>query len=89
MKSFVLDPTATPDAVSDIDIRLILEAEAGGKPYLSTSQTIMVGLALCKPSMLKNAGYPNPRDAWSRLDDSQRDAIADFRLFNLNMGESK
>jgi len=89
MTTFVLDPTATPDAVSDIDVRLILEAEAGKKPYLSTSQMIMVGLALCKSSMLKSAGYPNPRDAWNRLDDSQRKAITDFRLFNLNVGESK
>lgn len=66
------------------NIKLILRAEAGNKPHLSTSQAIMIGLALCKPSMLKNAGYPNPRDAWNRLDDSQRDAITGFRLFNLN-----
>ncbi len=71
------------------NIKLILRAEAGDKSPLSTSQAIMVGLALCKPSLLKNAGYPNPRDAWNRLDDRQREAITDFRLFNLKVGESK
>lgn len=87
MTTFVLDPTATPDAVSDINIRLILEAEAGKKPGLSTSQEIMVGLALCMPSMLKAARYPSPRDAWNRLDDSQREAIINFRLFQVKKGE--
>lgn len=89
MTTFDLNPTTTPDAASDVNIRLILETEAGKKPYLSTSQMLMVGLALCKPNMLKNAHYPNPRDAWGRLDDCQRKAITDFRLFNLKEGESK
>ena len=88
MTTFVLDPTATPDAVSDINIRLILEAEAGKKPHLSTSQMIMVGLALCKPNMLKNTCYQNPRDAWNRLDDCQRKAIINFRLFQVKKEEN-
>lgn len=68
---------------ADINIRLILEAEAGMKPHLSTSQAIMVGLALCKPAMLKNTAYAKPREAWSRLDDEQREAITNFRKYQI------
>lgn len=62
------------NAIADINIRLILEVEAGKRPGLSTSQEIMVGLALCRPRMLKSAGYPDPRGAWNRLDGGQRKA---------------
>lgn len=72
----------------DINIQLILMKEKGLKPGLSTSQALMVGLALCKPSMLKAAGYSSPREAWIRLDDSQRSAILNFRKFVLTKVES-
>ena len=84
--TFHLDPNAPctkTQGADDFNIRLILEAEAGEKPYLSTSQEIMVGLALCKPGMLKNAGFPIPRDAWNRLNAEQRAAITNFRNFQL------
>ncbi|GGY03617.1 hypothetical protein [Paludibacterium paludis] len=45
--------------------------------YASTSQKIMIGLALCRHELLDSAGYP-ARDikiAWQRLDDNQRSAI--------------
>ena len=46
--------------------------------YLSTSQQIMVGLALCRPELLAKARYPasDIKQAWARLDEAQRDAIA-------------
>lgn len=44
---------------------------------LSTSQRIMVGLALCRPGLLDEAQYPTRHieQAWGRLDDAQRAAI--------------
>jgi len=72
----------------DINIQLILMKEKGLKPGLSTSQNLMAGLALCKPSMLKAEGYNNPREAWNRLDESQRNAIVNFRKFVLTKVES-
>lgn len=48
-----------------------------GDTYLSTSQQIMVGLALCRPELLEQANYPaaDIKSAWSRLNDPQRQAI--------------
>ena len=43
---------------------------------LSTSQQVMVGLALCLPDLLSTARYSDPAIAWARLDDDQRAAVA-------------
>lgn len=64
--------------VPNRNVELILEYEAGRKPYLSTSQSVMVGLALCEPALLSAAGYSNARDAWKRLDAEQVAAILSF-----------
>lgn len=45
--------------------------------YLSTSQKVMVGLALCRPDLLEQAGYPasDIHSAWARLNKHQCQAI--------------
>lgn len=64
------------DAV-ERNIQQIRSIHKGEPVYMSTSQAIMVGLALCKPDLLENARYPasDIKEAWARLDDSQRAAI--------------
>lgn len=62
------------------NIQRICAVRSGGSVYLSTSQMIMVGLALCRPELLEKANYP-ARDvglAWTRLDDAQRAAIVSW-----------
>jgi hypothetical protein len=67
------------------DIQRIIKAEGlikdGKKVAGSTSETIMFGLALCQPKMLKREGYESPRKAWARLDDNQRAAIVEFHRY--------
>ena len=59
------------------NIKLIRAVEEGNNGYLSTSQQIMVGLALCRPELLEIARYPadHIRQAWGRLNDEQRQAV--------------
>ena len=69
-------PYTADDAVAE-NIERIRVFEKDGGTYLSTSQQIMVGLALCRPDLLEQANYPVPdiKTAWRRLNDSQRQAI--------------
>lgn len=69
-------PVVTQGGVS-ANVERIRLFQKNGETYLSTSQRIMVGLALCRPDLLDLAGYP-PDDikaAWCRLDDAQRQAV--------------
>lgn len=68
------------EAQDDSNIERIKSAHRGEGVYLSTTQQIMVGFALCRPDLLKSAGYPagDIKRAWARLDDSQQLAIISF-----------
>lgn len=69
-------PYTQDDAVAE-NIERIKVAQRDGGGYLSTSQQIMVGLALCHTDLLAAARHPagDIKAAWARLDDSQRQAI--------------
>lgn len=69
-------PVTADDEVAD-NIERIRSYETNGSTYMSTSQQIMVGLALCRPDLLAQANYPasKVKAAWARLDDSQRQAV--------------
>lgn len=67
----------TDDSAVERNVQQIRSIHEGEPVYMSTSQAIMVGLALCKPDLLEKANYPasDIKGAWARLDDSQRAAI--------------
>lgn len=69
-------PVGMADEVA-ANVARIRDCEAGEIPtYLSESQLVMVGLALCIPDLLEKAGYKGrSRRAWARLDDIQRNAV--------------
>lgn len=69
-------PYTHDDAVAE-NIERIQRYYQEGNAYMSTSQKIMIGLALCREELLAEAGYPasQTKAAWARLDDPQRDAI--------------
>lgn len=70
-------PYTHEDAVAD-NIERIRNFHEAGDSYASTTQQVMIGLALCRPELLAAAGYPAPRMitmAWTILDDPQREAI--------------
>lgn len=74
------DEIGTPCSDNDAtarNVRQIRSIHSGESVYMSTSQAIMVGLALCRPDLLEKANYPasDIKGAWERLDDSQRAAI--------------
>lgn len=60
------------------NIERIRASERDGDGYMSTSQLIMVGFALCRPDLLDEARYPDRRTAWQRLNDAQRQAIIEW-----------
>ena len=64
------------------NIRMIRACAAGEwkTDSLSTSQQVMVGLALCRPDLLATARYPDAASAWARLDGDQREAISSWWL---------
>lgn len=69
-------PYTDEDALAEnIDRIRAYHQNAGA--YLSTSQQIMVGLALCRPDLLEQANYPaaDIKAAWGRLNDPQRQAV--------------
>lgn len=80
MDNMDLDEICTPctddDAIA-ANIERIKCFYSEGDAYASTSQMIMIGLALCRPDLLEIAGYPNTdiRSAWARLNDPQREAV--------------
>lgn len=61
----------------DRNIELITEVAAGKKPYLSTSQACMVGIALCRPALLDEAKC-TVKESWRRIDSDQLSAILKF-----------
>lgn len=67
----------TEDQAIASNIELIRAYHRANDGYASTSQLVMVGLALCKPELLAQANYPanDIKGAWRRLDDSQRQAV--------------
>lgn len=67
----------TDDGAIERNIQQIRSIHKGESVYMSTSQAIMVGLALCRPDLLEKARYPvsDIEGAWERLDDTQRAAI--------------
>lgn len=70
-----VEESAEQAIASNIErIRLYHQTQDG---YASTSQLIMIGLALCKPELLEQAQYPanDIKGAWRRLDDRQRQAV--------------
>lgn len=69
-------PCTVDDAIA-ANIERIQCFHREGEGYASTSQKIMIGLALCRPDLLEQAGYPNTevKSAWARLDDPQREAV--------------
>jgi hypothetical protein len=69
-------PCTADDAIAE-NIERIRYFQREGEGYASTSQKIMIGLALCRPDLLEQARYPNAevKSAWERLDDPQREAI--------------
>lgn len=69
-------PVTLDDEVAD-NIDRIRRYQKDGSTYLSTSQQIMVGLALCRPDVLAQANFPASqiKSAWARLDDAQRQAV--------------
>lgn len=69
-------PYTEEDALAE-NIDRIRTYHQNGNAYLSTSQQIMVGLALCRPDLLEQANYPSAdiKSAWGRLNDPQRQAI--------------
>ncbi|CAG0962298.1 hypothetical protein RHDC4_00763 [Rhodocyclaceae bacterium] len=69
-------PLTHEDAVAG-NVDLIRSYQQDPSRYLSTSQQIMVGLALCRPELLAQANFPptHVKTAWARLDDSQRQAV--------------
>lgn len=68
---------ANDDEVAE-NIERIRTSEHDSDGYMSTSQLIMVGFALCRPDMLEEARYPDRRAAWQRLNDAQRQAIIEW-----------
>ena len=83
MQTYFIDPSSAPSpedlSRSNVDFnrRMIREVHAGNwkSGTLSTSQKVMVGLALCRPKLLAAGGYPEQPRACARLDDDQRHAI--------------
>ena len=69
-------PYTEEDALAE-NVDRIRTYRQTGDAYLSTSQKIMVGLALCRPDLLEQANYPaaDIESAWGRLNDPQRQAI--------------
>lgn len=69
-------PYTAEDALAE-NVDRIRTYHQNGNTYLSTSQQIMVGLALCRPDLLEQANFPATEieSAWGRLNDLQRQAI--------------
>lgn len=69
-------PYTRDDALAE-NIERIKVFQREGTAYMSTSQKIMVGLALCQPDLLEQAKYSanEIKLAWGRLDDAQREAV--------------
>ncbi len=69
-------PVTGDDEVAENVDRIRGFQQDGGR-YLSTSQQIMVGLALCRADLLAQANFSasQVKAAWARLDDSQRQAV--------------
>ena len=65
------------DAVAE-NAERIRDSERNGDGYMSTSQLIMQGFAMCRPELLEEARYPDRRAAWQRLNDAQRQAIIEW-----------
>lgn len=83
MKTYTIDPSSELSAEEasqskgSFNRRMIREVQAGHwrGDSLSTSQQVMVGLALCQPDLLAMARHIDPASAWARLDDDQRHAV--------------
>lgn len=62
----------------------IIKAIASGEPrYLSTSQSCMCAIALCRPDLVEKE-HITPSQAWSRINREQLDAILEFAGVHTN-----
>ena len=64
-----------PDVSMNVEL---IQAYAQGKEIsVSSSQLLMIGLALCRPKLLEDARFPtlDARSAWNELEDAQQKAI--------------
>ena len=75
-KTEIVRQSTRDEDVAD-NIARIKAFRQSGTNYLSTSQQIMVGLALCRTDLLAAANFSpsNIEQAWNRLDDTQREAV--------------